>query len=149
MAEEVDSKTPEDPRSFRVTDQIGHILRRASQKHAAIFSELMVPDLTPTRFAAMCLLFERGSLPQNELGRLAAMDIATIKGVIDRLSDRGLVTRNADPSDARRTLIKLTDAGHELLAAAIPRGMAITEKNLDPLSESEQSELIRLLKKIS
>ncbi len=149
MTEETDKSAPDSLRAFRVTDQIGHVLRRASQKHAVIFSELMVPELTPTRFAAMCLLFERGSLSQNELGRLTAMDIATIKGVVDRLSDRGLVSRNADPNDARRILIKLTEAGLELLTAAIPKGMAITKKNLEPLTESEQRQLVRLLSKIS
>jgi len=42
----------------------------------------MRSDLTPTRFAAMAKLLEHGSLSQNELGRMTAMDIATIKGVV-------------------------------------------------------------------
>ncbi len=132
-----------------MTEQIGHILRRAAQKHATIFSEHMAPTLTPTRFAAMCMLYERGPLSQNELGRLTAMDSATIKGVVDRLSQRGLATRRADPDDARRSLIELTEPGRDLLIEAIPIGIEITEKNLKPLTDDERQMLIKLLKKIS
>lgn len=136
-------------RGFRVTEQIGHVLRRASQRHTAIFADQMVSGLTPTRFAAMSMLMERGSLSQNELGRLTAMDIATIKGVVDRLSDRGLVSVGPDPNDARRNLIRLTKAGTDMLRQAIPRGLEITEETLKPLSMAERRQLVELLEKIS
>lgn len=135
--------------SFRVTAQIGHVLRRASQRHTTIFSNKMVRDLTPTRFAALCMLFERGSLSQNELGRLTAMDVATVKGVVDRLSARGLVSVGADPADPRRNLIELTRLGRDLIEEAIPVGLDITSETLKPLKASERKLLLELLGKIT
>ena len=44
-------------------------------------------------------------MSQNRLGRLKAMDVATIKGVIDRLTARGLTETSADPKDGRRLLV--------------------------------------------
>jgi len=42
-------------------------------------------ELTPTQFAALARLRELGDTTQNQLGRLTAMDPATIQGVIQRL----------------------------------------------------------------
>ena len=39
------------------------------------------------------------------------MDVATIKGVIDRLTARGLTETSPDPEDGRRLLVSLTRAG--------------------------------------
>ena len=40
--------------NYRLEDQVGHLLRRANQRHAAIFFEgLDNRQLTPTQFAAL------------------------------------------------------------------------------------------------
>jgi len=133
---------------YVLADQIGHILRKASQRHGAIFSGAMVPGLTPTRFAAMVILYQKKSLSQNQLGRATAMDVATIKGVVDRLKDRGLVSIGQDPDDARRNLIALTRQGRELITSAIPLGFEISKQTLAPLTVTEQTRLTELLQKI-
>lgn len=133
---------------YVLADQIGHILRKASQRHSTIFSSTIPSGLTPTRFAAMVVLYQRKTLSQNELGRATSMDVATIKGVVDRLNIRGLVTIKSDPNDARRKLIRLTQQGKDTIAAAISIGIAISEKTLEPLTSSEQSTLTELLNKI-
>ncbi len=56
---------------YRLEDQIGFILRKASQRHLSIFAEL-VPDLTSMQFAALAKLFELGPVSQNGLGRETA-----------------------------------------------------------------------------
>ena len=136
-------------RSYQLTDQIGHLMRRAVQRHTAIFANKMGADLTPTRFAALVMLFERGDLSQNELGRLTAMDIATIKGVVDRLQAKGFVTNRVDPNDGRRKIISLTQAGSKRLAEAIPKGIEITNETLEPLGRKETNLLLKLMRKIS
>src|SRR5579871_6040847 len=76
---------------YVLEDQVGFILRQVSQRHATIFGGRINNELTPTQFSAMVKLLGEGPLSQNLLGRLTAMDAATIKGVIDRLSARGYV----------------------------------------------------------
>ena len=136
-------------RDYRLVEQIGHILRRASQRHSQIFSAGMPAGLTPTRFAALAMLLERGPLSQNELGRLTAMDVATIKGVVDRLRAKELVSVGQDPDDARRNLIALTPAGEALLGDAIPAGVEVSAQTMEPLDALEQRQLIALLRKIT
>src|SRR3546814_19954400 len=74
---------------FFLDEQVSHLLRRAHQRASALFLTVLADaQLTPTQFFAMARLHEMGKLSQNRLGRLAAMDPATIQGVIRRLHER-------------------------------------------------------------
>jgi len=136
-------------RPYHLDDQIGYLLRLASQRHATIFQALTVEGLTPTQFSALIRICEQGKCSQNRLGRLAAMDVATIKGVADRLRQKGLVTAEPDPNDKRRTLISLSPAGVDLVARMGQIGHEITSETLRPLSAAEQRTLTKLLRKLA
>ncbi len=133
---------------YRLDDQAGFLLRRALQRHMALFSRA-VPDLTSMQFATLAKLAEAGALSQNALGRLTAMDAATIKGVVDRLGRRGLVRTESDRSDRRRTIVSLTGEGRALFEALEERGRKVTAETLAPLSESEQAVFLHLLRKLT
>lgn len=135
---------------YHVEEHIGHLLRRAHQRASAIFQSYMGHEqITPTQFAALVKLRDEGELSQNHLGRLTAMDPATIQGVTRRLIDRGLVQIRPDETDRRRMLLRLTDEGRKLTEDIIPYGFDITDDTLEPLSAEEQEVFLRLLKKIS
>jgi DNA-binding MarR family transcriptional regulator len=134
--------------TYRLEEQVGYILRQVSQRHAAIFAARISGDLTATQFAALAKLAEVGPCSQNHLGRMTSMDGATIKGVTDRLIQRGLVEARPDPADNRRRVLALTSLGAETAQAAIPAALAITEETLEPLGESERAALLDLLKKL-
>lgn len=136
--------------TYRLEDQVGHLLRRAHQRATAIFLErLNDAQVTPTQFAALAKLADEGELSQNHLGRLTAMDPATIQGVTRRLKARGLVTGRADPNDGRRTALRLTATGARLAKSVIPKGFGVSEGVLEPLSEAEQKQFLRLLTRLT
>ena len=88
---------------YRLEDQVGYLLRLASQRHSIIFQNRISKDLTPTQFSTLIRVAEKKKVSHNRLGRLAAIDIATIKGVVDRLKAKGLVQATADPGDAAQS----------------------------------------------
>ncbi len=138
------------PADYRLDEQIGHLLRRAHQRHIAIFQRIMGEDgPTPTQFAALAMLADRGQLSQNELGRLTAMDPATIKGVIARLEERGLVERLPDPDDQRRIRLSLSPDAAAAVPAMVDKARAITAATLAPLSREEAERLQALLSRLS
>ena len=130
---------------YRLDDQVGFILRQATQRHAAIFASGIGCDLTPTQWAALAKLHEAGPLSQNRLGRHTAMDAATIKGVVDRLTRRGLLTAEPDAADGRRRLVALTAEGAERVRRLAPHAHAITAETLSPLAPEERQALLSLL----
>lgn len=136
---------------YVLEDQIGHVLRRANQRATAIFMEIMGDaQLTPTQYAALVKIRDVGQISQNRLGRLTAMDPATIKGVIGRLRKRGLVTSRPDRSSRiRRSVLELTPEGAAIVETALPRGRAVTEATLAPLGMKERKQLLALLRRIT
>jgi len=133
---------------YQLAQQVGFLLRRATQRHLAIFSD-HIPDLTPPQFAALAMLNALGAQSQNQLGRETAMDAATIKGVIDRLKKRGLVTTEPDPGDQRRIVVQLSDAGQRAFSSYVDAAKAITDETLAPLDVRERGTLLGLLEKLT
>jgi DNA-binding MarR family transcriptional regulator len=133
---------------YRLQEQIGFVLRKAHQRHVAIFAS-RIADLTPPQFAALAKLADVGETSQNQLGSLIAMDAATVKGVIDRLKARGLVELTRHDVDKRRLLVNLTAEGRETVERLIPLAERITAETLAPLSPKEAAALLRLLSKIA
>src|SRR5271165_1461531 len=140
---------PGDDAGYILDDQVGFLLRQAQQRHTNIFAALMIEELTPTQWAALAKLRECGPCSQNLLGRHTAMDAATIKGVIDRLTRRGFTTIRPDPRDGRRLLVALTQAGSYLYGRAAPIAALITQKTLEPLDKNERSTLVALLRRLA
>jgi DNA-binding MarR family transcriptional regulator len=85
-------------------------------------------------------------MSQRELGRTLCLDPSHIVRIVDELVDRGLVVRTRDALDGRRAIIRATEDGIALAAAA---AAAIEEDYagfLARLPESELSEARRLLR---
>ena len=139
---------PQPPDDYRLQDQIGFVLRKAHQRHVAIFAA-HIADLTPPQFAALAKLRDVGEISQNQLGQLIAMDAATVKGVIDRLKARGYVALSRHAGDKRRLLVSLTAEGHTAIAALIPEAQAISQETMAALTPREAETLLRLLNKLT
>ena len=135
--------------AFAVEDHVGFLLRRAHQRHVALFTtELAGTELTPTQFTALLKTAQRGRVTQNALGRLAAMDPATIQGVVHRLIDRGLVHRSRNPMDRRTAVLEPTEAGIALIASVVACARKVHEAALAPLSPDERVLFLGLLRKM-
>jgi DNA-binding MarR family transcriptional regulator len=139
---------PADGDPYRLDQQIGFLLRKAHQRHVAIFAA-RIGDLTPPQFAALAKLADVGETSQNQLGSLIAMDAATVKGVIDRLKARGLVELARHDMDRRRLMVRLTADGREAVGRLVPLAERITADTLQPLSRKEVTTLLRLLSRIT
>lgn len=133
---------------YLLDEQIGFVLRQVGQRHTSIFAERFANDVTTMQWAALAKLAEIGPTSQNLLGRLTAMDVATIKGVVDRLSRRGFLDTVPDPDDARRRLVRLTEAGERFVETGTATALAITDETLAPLSPAERATLVALLAKL-
>ncbi len=142
--------TPERRKDYVLEEQAGHLLRRAYQRHVAIFQGMIgESQLTPLQFAALVRLRDLSGISQNQLGRLTAMDAATMQGVIKRLVDRGLIERQADPEDRRRLILSLSKAGRALVENVIGNAHRITAETLKPLSSAERRTFLKLLARIA
>jgi len=141
------STSPKNAAAYQLTEQVGYNLRRANQRHVAIFAR-HVDGLTPTQFAALARLYEKGAISQNLLGRQTAMDSATIKGVVERLTAKGFVSSGPDPNDRRLRRVELTDEGRVAFEAAHDAAIAARLETIAPLSDEETRTFETLLAKL-
>jgi Transcriptional regulators len=150
--ERQNDKTMEDKRSgtddYQVDQQIGFFLRQANQRHVAIFTSLIGDRLTTTQWAALTKLRQIQPCSQNQLGRETAMDVATIKGVVDRMVKRGFIRTEPDPNDGRRLILSLTETGQAVIDRNLAAAVEVTEKTLEPLTSGERMMLLELIRKI-
>lgn len=145
---DADETMPDGMSEYRVDQQIGFFLRQANQRHVALFTARMGDRLTTTQWAALSKLREIQPTSQNQLGRETAMDVATIKGVVDRLVARDLVQTAPDPQDGRRLVLSLTREGESAIERNVGTALSVSDETLAPLTSGERMMLIELLRKI-
>jgi len=134
---------------YVLEQQVGFLLRCAHQRASEMFKAVMARfGVTPRQFAALAKLDDLGSVSQNQLGRLTAMDPATISGVIARLSARGYVRQSSDPRDGRLRALGLTAAGEQAITAMKGVAAEVSERTLEPLSNAEADAFFKALCKI-
>ena len=140
---------PPSPKIVAITELPGHSIRRLQQIAVSLFMEhTKEHGVTPVQYAALEEIFKSPNLDQRTLATAIRFDTSTIGGVIDRLEKRGLVTRNASPTDRRVRLLELTSEGEQVLAAMQPAVQSAQHAILAPLTATEQAQLITLTKKI-
>ncbi|MBB3937017.1 MarR family winged helix-turn-helix transcriptional regulator [Aureimonas phyllosphaerae] len=137
----------QDAAPYDFTQQVGYLLRRAYQRHLAIFqAESADGQLTAVQFSTLCALRDNGALSQGELVRHTGIDQATIRGIVDRLRGRSLVALSKDPEDGRKVITGITPAGLALLDEMVPRARRITELTMERLNPAERMALIHTLR---
>ena len=136
--------------AYQFSEQIGHLLRRAYQRHMAIFQET-VPDstLTPSQFVVLCTVRDHQGCEVGEIVSATALDEPSVRGIVERLKWRGLLNADHEPGDARHMKMSLTDAGHQLAEKTVPFAEQISELTLGDLKPEERAELIKLVRRIS
>lgn len=83
-----------------------------------------------------------------QLADASRVSRAAMTSRLDRLSEAGLVTREIDPIDRRRIVVRPTAAGRAAWQASVHEGMAREAQLLSALSERELHQLNTLLRKV-
>jgi len=128
----------------------GHLIRRMQQIAVAVFHaevEAAGFDITPVQYAALVRVAGHPGVDQVTLAGLIAYDRTTIAGVVDRLVQKGFLTREVSSRDRRARVLHVTETGQntlELLSPAVERAQKVMLRGLD---DAETDEFMRLLHK--
>jgi DNA-binding MarR family transcriptional regulator len=115
-----------------------------TNKHR-LFAMAQEFELAPQQMIALRML---GSGPRkmSELANALFCDNSNVTGIVDRLEERGLVSREAAKGDRRVKLLVLTKDG-ERMRVEITKRMAEPPPPIASLSEKDQRELRDILKR--
>ena len=130
--------------------QVGFLLRKASQRNLTIFQKhAPVAGRTSVQAAALIVLLDHSPCSLTTLGRAAAMDPATTRGVAERLNEKGWVSLVPDSRDKRKVMVRLEKKGRQFALDLIPVLNKIADETLSPLNEAERIALVYLLDRIA
>ncbi len=99
--------------------------------------------LSPTLTAALATVERHGPLTPSELAARERVQRPTVTRILSTLDELGLVARAGDPGDRRSSLITVTAAGRELLAAARTRKDAFLSERIEALGAEDRATLER------
>ncbi len=128
---------------------IGRLVRATRLLEREIEKELSLFGLNVAEFNTICALRRAGTpyrLPPKQLGVALLFSSGGLTKLLERLEERGLVTREPDPSDGRGVLVCLTPAGKQLQEEAMEAHRINEERLLAPLSPEQREALTDILR---
>lgn len=129
---------------------IGRMSRLAQQVERRLEENYARHGLDSGSFDVLATLRRNGSpytLSPKDLAASAMITSSAVAQRLNRLEDRGLITRTRSSVDGRGTEVTLTQEGKDIVDATLPAHLATEEDLLAALSENERSTLAKLLKK--
>ena len=105
-------------------------------------------DITPGQFRALRVLRRDGVQRLSELSDHLRIAARSTTEVVDALESRRLVQRRPDPGDRRAVLVELTEHGTTVLDAIREARGSEAERVFSRLSQADQDDLARILRKL-
>jgi len=107
--------------------------------------------LSDGKFCTLVVLHQHGEagISPSVLAEKVGVTRATISSTLQRMERDGLVSVKPAESDGRGKVVHLTGQGTEFMAEILPPHYLRVSKLMEKLTETEQKDLILLLKKLS
>jgi MarR family transcriptional regulator, 2-MHQ and catechol-resistance regulon repressor len=99
-------------------------------------------------FRVLEILLHKGPLPVNTIGPIVDLTPGSISIAVDRLVEKGLVSRVESTEDRRVRIVALTPRGKDLIAAAFRKHSGQMRRVFSELNPEELRGLEAALKKI-
>ena len=132
-----------------LTDHLGYWLRFVSNHVSQAFArKVEAHGVTVSEWVVLRQLLEAGPVAPSRLAEKMGSTRGTVTKLADRLIEKALVSRVADPTDGRAQVLRLTAAGRAL----VPRLAALADRNdaefFDHLSAKQRAALVKSLQDI-
>ncbi len=133
-----------------------HLLRTGDEAFLYTERNLTEHGISHGRFGVLMLLWGQSHNPEAhrhgmtpaELADQSNVTRATMTGLIDTLVRDAFVKRTADKDDRRMMRVALTPKAEKFLERLLPGHFQRMAALMNPLSQSEQKTLVKLLNKI-
>ena len=132
-------------RSLKLTTVM---FRAFSQVQHAIAKDIEGYGLNTSEFGTLDVLYHKGPLPIQEVGKRILMANSSMTYVVDKLDGRGFVSREKLERDRRSVMLRLTDEGRIFFETIFETHKETLDMLYGGLSEAEKEMLTEHLKTI-
>src|SRR5258706_10139915 len=128
----------------------GLLIRRVQQIATALFAdECGGFELTPVQNAALVAIRDNEGLDATRVSELISLDRSTVGDVLFRIEKKGWLERYASPEDRRVKLLRLTEAGAEVLVQVGDAVLRVQERLLEPLAPQAPATFLHLMSQLT
>ena len=105
--------------------------------------------LTPEQFMLIDLLWNQGSMTQQQLADQMQKDMNSVTKLVDAIEKKGFVVREQNLKDRRANTLVLTEKALQLRDGAKRKGISILDNILEGISEEELRSFLTTLHKLN
>lgn len=117
--------------------------------HRQVDAHFAPLEVTADQFVVLAALARGDASTQRELVARTSSDPNTLRAMLVRLEQKGLIARQPHPTDRRARGVKLTAAGRSAVEVLWSGSEALREQFVAPYSPRELSHLIEYLRRLS
>ena len=110
--------------------------------------KLRESGLGESDFRILEVLLNKGPLPVNTIGPVVRLTPGSISTAVDRLREKGLVSRVDSAEDRRVKMVDLTAKGRKLIGRVFNAHAAQMEDLMKVLTPEDRAQLVNALKKV-
>jgi DNA-binding MarR family transcriptional regulator len=105
--------------------------------------------VTADQFVLLALLAEKDGTTQQELVRRASSDRNTVRAMLVRLEERGLIARQQHPTDGRALRVTLTRKGRQIYERLWTESEPIRQRLVAAVGPEQAEALVQALTRVS
>ncbi len=105
--------------------------------------------VTEQQWRVLRVLDEEGPMDPTSIAERAVLLLPSLTRILQKLEDKGFVTRERDDSDRRRQIIRATQAGRNVIAANMDTSRRILTDLREKLGDERHETLIELLNELT
>lgn len=137
---------PQDLRDL-VSFQLRQLSNLYTKNTASVYQRKF--GLTMNEWRLIALIDAAGNISLNRLASQAQFDKGLTSRIVVKLIERGVISRQTDPNDARGIALSLTDNGKALVAEVFPQAVELNMQLQSCLTRSERETLAVVLQKMT
>jgi len=104
--------------------------------------------LTHPQYQALREIAKNGAMLMREISDAMLVTPANVTGIVDRLEEKGLITRKISQGDRRATIVELTPEGRAVQERVAKKQGELVQRALGTFTADEQRTLRGLLQKL-
>lgn len=121
----------------RLRVSVGRLARRLRQQSLG--------GLTPSQSSILATLDRHGPMNMSEIADHEAISKPSATGIVGRLIEKGLVSRQADPDDGRSAIVTISPEGRSQLDARRRERTAYLAREIEALDDDDRVVLERVV----
>jgi len=136
--------------AIRRLDSLGYQLGLLNRLYDRRLQDALAPlGVAPGQFPALVMLFQKDGLTQADLCRRIGVEQPTMANTLARMERDGLIRRDADTTDKRRSFIYLTAKAKAAQDVLMDEARKVATQAVVGLSATEQDAVFTLLAKLT